>query len=241
MRAVGKILHIEPGAVMKGAKMHMISRPSDEEYYVSETEIATRVTRYNEFENVKHNERGPDIHESEWGGTEDCQIIARWCKQDVAILHTKTGRGTVVPYTYNEIGERTIHHMEECGWIGDTQRRQNCIFLMYAGIHYNALKLNKENMSDNSLASIAESQPTNDTANTSSENNDKRKKEDVQPNTNNAQATEIHTTNSTRKTDTNKGNGILSVSVFPPAPGTLRLQRVLQYSSDSNQPISTAS
>jgi hypothetical protein len=80
---------MEPGAVMKEAKMHMISRPSDEEYYVSETEIATRVTRYTEFENVKHNERGPDIHESEWGGTEDCRIIARWCKRDVAILHTK--------------------------------------------------------------------------------------------------------------------------------------------------------
>ena len=41
--------------------------------------------------------------------------------------------------------------------------------------------------------------------------------------------------------DVCKGNGILTVSVFPPAPGTLRLQRVLQCSSDSNQPISTAS
>jgi hypothetical protein len=59
---------------MKEAKAHMISRPSDEGYYVSETEIATRVTRYIEFENVKHNERGPDIHETEWGGTQDCQI-----------------------------------------------------------------------------------------------------------------------------------------------------------------------
>jgi hypothetical protein len=136
-RAVGKILHMEPGAVMKETKMHMISRPSDEKYYVSETEISTRVTRYTEFENVKHNERGPDIHESEWGGTEDCQIIARgWCKRDVVILHTKTDRGTVVPYTYNEIGERTKHHMKECGGIGDTQRGQNCIYLIYDGIHY---------------------------------------------------------------------------------------------------------
>jgi hypothetical protein len=62
---------------MKEAKSHMISRPSDEGHYVSETEIATRGTRYTEFENVKHNERGPGIHETEWGGTEDCQIIAR--------------------------------------------------------------------------------------------------------------------------------------------------------------------
>jgi hypothetical protein len=117
-RAVGIILHMEPGtAVMKEAKAHMISRPSDERYYVSETEIATRVMRYIGFENVKHNERGPGIHETEWGGTEDCQIIARWCKRDVAILHTKTDRGTVVPYTYNEKRKRTIHHMEECGWI----------------------------------------------------------------------------------------------------------------------------
>ena len=113
-RAVGKILHMEPGAVMKETKTHMISRPSDEKYYVSKTEINTRITRYTEFENVKHNERGPEIHESEWGGTEDCQIIARWCERDVVILHTKTDRGTVVPYTYNDIGERTIHHMEKC-------------------------------------------------------------------------------------------------------------------------------
>ena len=73
----------------------MISRPSDEGNYVSETEIATRVTRYTEFENVKHNERGPAIHETEWGGTKYCQIIARWRKPGVVILHTKTDRGTV--------------------------------------------------------------------------------------------------------------------------------------------------
>ena len=181
-RAVGKILHMEPGA--------------NEKYYVSETEIATRVTRYTEFENVKHNERGPDIHESEWGGTEDCQIIARWCKTDAVILHTKTDRGTVVPYTYNEIGERTIHHMEECGWIGDTQRGQNCIYLIYDGIHYNALKLNKEN-------NIAESKPSIDTVNTGSENKDKQTKDGAQPNTNKEEATDIHTTNIIRKTDTN--------------------------------------
>ena len=78
------------------------------------------------------------------------QIIARWCKRDVVILHTKTDRGTLVPYTYNEIGERTIHHMDECGWM-DTQRGKNCIYLIYDGIHYNALKLNKEHMSDNGL------------------------------------------------------------------------------------------
>ena len=113
-RAVGKILQMEPGTVMKEAKAHMISRPSDEGYYVSETEIATRVTRYTEFENVKQNERGPDIHETEWGGTEDCQITPRWCKRDVIILHTKKDRGTVVPYTHNEIGERTIQHMDSC-------------------------------------------------------------------------------------------------------------------------------
>jgi hypothetical protein len=149
---------MEPGTVMKAAKAHMISRLSNEENYASETEIATRVTRYTEFENVKHNERGPDIHETEWGGTEDCQIIARWCKRDAAILHNKTDRGTVVPYTYNEIGERNIHHTEECGWIGDTQRGQNCIYLIYNGIHYNALKLNAEQV-----------QPENDTSNVRSD------------------------------------------------------------------------
>jgi len=182
---------MEPGAVMKATKMHMVSRPSNEKYYVSETEIATRVTRYNEFENVKHNERGPDIHESEWGGTEDCQIIARWCERDVVILHTKTDRGTVVPYTYNDIGEKTIHHMETCGWIGDTQRGQNCIYLIYDGIHYNALKLNKEN-------SIAEPKPSNDTASADS-NKDKQTRDGVQPSTNQTQDTDIHTTNSTNK------------------------------------------
>jgi hypothetical protein len=102
----------------------------------------------------------------------------------------------VVPYTYNEIGERTIQHMEECGWIGDIQRGQNCINLIYDGIHYNALKLNKEN-------NIAEPKPSNDTANTDSENKDKQTRDDVQPNTNKTQATDIHTTNSIRKADTN--------------------------------------
>ena len=66
---------MEPGIVMKEAKTHMISRPPDEVYYVS------------------------------------------------------------------EIGKRAIRHMEECRWIGDTQRGQNCIYLIYDGIHYNALKL----------------------------------------------------------------------------------------------------
>ena len=103
----------------------MISRPSDEKYYVTKTEMNTRIIRYTEFENVKHNERGPDIHETEWGGTEDCQIIARWCKRDEAILHTQTNIGTVAPYTCNEIGERTIQHMEECGWM-NAQRGKNC-------------------------------------------------------------------------------------------------------------------
>jgi hypothetical protein len=109
-RAVGKIQHMEPGVVMKEAKMHMISRPSDEKYYVSKTEIATRVTRYTEFENIKHNERGPDIHESEWGGTEDCQIISTWCKRDVAILHTKTNRGTVAIHIQRDRGENHTPH-----------------------------------------------------------------------------------------------------------------------------------
>ena len=90
----------------------------------------------------------------------------------MVILHTKTDRGTVVPYTYNKIGEKTIHHIEECGWIGDTKRGKNCIYLIYDGIHYNALKLNKENMNDNNLINIEETQPTNDTATTSSANKD---------------------------------------------------------------------
>jgi hypothetical protein len=95
-RAVGKILRMEPGAVMKEAK----------------------------FENVKHNENGPDIHESEWGGTEDCQIIARWCKRDVVILHTKTDRGTVVPYTYNEIGARANHTPHGRMWMDGHSTRE---------------------------------------------------------------------------------------------------------------------
>ena len=50
-RAVWKILHnMEPGTVMKEAKAHMINRPPDEGYYVTETEIVTRVTRHIEFE-----------------------------------------------------------------------------------------------------------------------------------------------------------------------------------------------
>ena len=69
---------MEPGTVMKEAKAHMISRSSDEQYYVSEAEIVTRVSRYTEFGDIKQNKRGPDIHETEWGGTEDSQIIARW-------------------------------------------------------------------------------------------------------------------------------------------------------------------
>ena len=90
------------------SKEHMLSRPSDEGCYVSETEIATRVTRHTDFESIKHHERDPGIQETERGGTEDCPIIAGWWKSKVALLHTKTDRGTVVPYTYNEIGERTI-------------------------------------------------------------------------------------------------------------------------------------
>ena len=118
----------------------------------------------------------------------------------MVILHTKADRGTVIPYTYNEIGERTIHHMDECGWM-DTQRGKNCIYQIYDGIHHNALKLNKEHMSDNGLTQIEATQTTNDTANTILENKDTRKREDGQPNTNNAQATDIYTTNSTMKAD----------------------------------------
>jgi hypothetical protein len=68
-------------------------------------------TRYTEFEGVKHNERGPDIHVAKGGGIEDHQIIAGWCKRDVAILNTKTDRDTLIPNKYNEIGERTIHRI----------------------------------------------------------------------------------------------------------------------------------
>jgi hypothetical protein len=83
---------MEPRIVVKEAKSHMISRPSNEKYYVSETETTTRATRCTEFEGVKHNE-GLDIHMPEWGVTEDCQIIASWCKRDATILNTKTDRG----------------------------------------------------------------------------------------------------------------------------------------------------
>ena len=102
----------------------------------------------------------------------------------------------MVPYTYNEVGERTIHHMEECGWIGDTQRGQNCIYLIYDGIHFNALKLNKEN-------NIAEPKQSSDTIITSPDQQDKRTRENVQPNANQTQDTAIHTTNSKRNAHTN--------------------------------------
>jgi hypothetical protein len=121
----------------------------------------------------------------------------------VAILHTKTDRWTVVPYTYNEIGERTIHHMEECGWIGDTQRGQNCIYIIYDDIHCNALRLNKENVSVRGSTNAGKPQPTNDTVNTGLENKDQRKREGDQPNTSTAQETDTHSTNNTRKTDNN--------------------------------------
>ena len=102
----------------------------------------------------------------------------------------------MVPYTYNDIGERTIHHMEECGWIGDTQRGQNCIYLIYDGIHYNALKLNKEH-------NIIEPKQPSDTANTSPDQQDKQTRGSAQPNTNQTQDTAIHTTNNKRKANTN--------------------------------------
>ena len=102
----------------------------------------------------------------------------------------------MVPYTYNDIGERTIHHMEECGWIGDTQRGQNCIYLIYDGIHYNALKLNKEH-------NIIEPNQPSDTTNTSPDQQDEKTRGGAQPNTNQTKDTDIHTTNSKRKANAN--------------------------------------
>jgi hypothetical protein len=58
-------------------------------------------------------------------------------------------------------------------------------------------------MSDNGLTQNEAKQTTNDTANTSLENKDKRKREDGQPNNNNTQAAYIYTTNSTKKADIN--------------------------------------
>jgi hypothetical protein len=51
---------------------------------------------------------------------------------------------TIIPYKYNTIGKRCIQHMEECGWIGDTDRRKHCIYLIYDGIHYNTPRMNGE-------------------------------------------------------------------------------------------------
>ena len=48
-RSVGKILHMEPGTVMKQEKAHITSRLSNKKHVVSETETATRVTRYTKF------------------------------------------------------------------------------------------------------------------------------------------------------------------------------------------------
>ena len=91
--------------------------------------------------------------------------------------------------------------MEECGWIGDTQRGQNCIYLRYDGIHYNALKLNKD-VSIHGMTNAGKTQPTREIVKAGLENKDKRKRGD-QLNTSTAQETDIHTTNSTKKTDKN--------------------------------------
>ena len=56
--------------------------------------------------------------------------------------------------------------MEECGWIGDTHRGENCIYLVYDGILYSSLRLN-----DNQALL------DNDTANKRSGNKEKRKRE----------------------------------------------------------------
>jgi hypothetical protein len=55
--------------------------------------------------------------------------------------------------------------MEKCGRIGDTQQGQNYIYLIYDGIHYNALKLNDEQVL-----------PGNDTTNVKSGKKEKQKR-----------------------------------------------------------------
>ena len=51
----------------------------DKMNYVPEAQINTRVTRCTEFAGAKHNVRALEAHVTvtEWGGTEDCQIITR--------------------------------------------------------------------------------------------------------------------------------------------------------------------
>ena len=47
--------------------------------------------------------------------------------------------------------------MEECGWIGNTQRGQNCIYLiLYDDMHYNALKLlnKKQKQTENATLNV---------------------------------------------------------------------------------------
>ena len=172
----------------------MTSTPQDGMFYVSDAELNSRVTRYTEFVGVKHNIRVPDLHVMEWSGTKDCQIIARWIKRDAVVLNTITDRRTITPYTHNEIGGRSIQHMEECGGIEDTHRGGNYIYLTYDGIHYNALRLNdNQTLLDNDTAKMRsgnkekrkregdppEAANTAHTVNTQATTNDARKIEDI--------------------------------------------------------------
>ena len=77
---------------------------------------------------------------------------------------------------------------EECGWIGNTQRGQNCIYLIFDGIHYNALKLNGEQI-----------QPENDTLNVRSDTKEKRKRKCSTPEA--ANTTHTKTTQANAKDD----------------------------------------
>jgi hypothetical protein len=67
------------------------------EYYLADREVAKREPRYTAMMNVRHNKKGVRIHETEWGGPEDCVAIAKRSGRDVIILHTETDRCTIIP------------------------------------------------------------------------------------------------------------------------------------------------
>jgi hypothetical protein len=96
-RSIGKILQIQPAEIMRMAKLHMMATNMEGPHYISQEERDMREVRYKEFENVQNNVEGPDIHQSEWGGIEDYQVVARWSKRYVVRLNMDTDRCTVIP------------------------------------------------------------------------------------------------------------------------------------------------
>ena len=49
----------------------------EEPHYISQEERDVSQVRYKELKNIQNNVEGLYIHPSEWGGIEDCQVVAR--------------------------------------------------------------------------------------------------------------------------------------------------------------------